>query len=200
MRKQLIIQFLSESVLLAAIAFILSLILVIVVLPYFNEVADKHMRILWASPGFWLGGLGFTILTGVTAGIYPALFLSSFQPVKVLKGTYRVGRYASLPRKIFVVVQFAISVVLIIGTTVVYKQIQVGQNRPIGYDRDGLITHGITETLHKHFEAMRTELKGSGTVVEMTESTPNNGVWNTNGGFDWEDKDQTRQLIFLTMR
>jgi len=197
MRKQLITQFLSESILISAVAFVLSLILVVIALPHFNSIADKKMTIFWTNPIFWLAGLGFTLLTGIIAGIYPALFLSSFQPVKVLKGTFRVGRFAALPRKILVVAQFAISIVLIIGTIIVYRQIKVGQNRPIGYNRDGLVMHGISETLHKHFETIRTELKNSGAIVEMTESgSPTTEVWNTNGGFDWEGKDPNQAVDF----
>jgi len=121
-RKQLITQFLSESILISTIALILSLVIVTVVLPYFNDISEKKMTILWSHPMFWAALLGFTLLTGLFAGIYPALFLSSFQPVKVLKGTFRVGRFASIPRKVLVVLQFGISVWLVIGTIIVYKQ------------------------------------------------------------------------------
>ncbi|HTE27897.1 ABC transporter permease [Flavitalea sp.] len=196
-RKQLIIQFFSESVLIAAIAFIISVVLVVLILPAFNNVAEKKISILWDSPLFWLVGIAFSLLTGLVAGVYPALYLSSFQPIKVLKGTFRVGRYASIPRKVLVVLQFTISMVLIIGTVVVYQQISVGQNRPIGYNRDGLVTHSITEEMHKHFETIRTELKNGGAIVEMTESgSPTTGVWNTNGGFDWEGKDPNQAVDF----
>ena len=196
-RKQIVVQFLAESVLLSAFAFIVSMILVIVALRYFNDVTDKKMHVLWGSPLFWIACLGFTLITGLIAGLYPAIFLSSFQPVKVLKGTYRVGKFAALPRQILVVAQFAISIALIIGTIVVYQQIKVGQNRPIGYNRDGLVTHSVTDEMHKHFESVRTELKNSGAVVEMTESgSPTTDVWNTNGGFDWEGKDPNQAVDF----
>jgi putative ABC transport system permease protein len=196
-RKQLIIQFFSESVLIAAIAFIISVILVVLILPAFNEVAEKKISILWDNPVFWLVGIAFSLLTGLVAGVYPALYLSSFQPIKVLKGTFRVGRFASVPRRVLVVVQFTISLVLIIGTVVVYQQIKVGQNRPIGYNRDGLVTHNITDEMHKHFETIRTELKNNGAILEMTESgSPTTGVWNTNGGFDWEGKDPNQAVDF----
>jgi putative ABC transport system permease protein len=196
-RPELIAQFFSESVLLSALAFICSLLLVSLVLPYFNSVADKRISLPWTDPVFWAAGLGFSLLTGLIAGCYPALFLSSFQPVKVLKGTYRVGRSAAIPRKILVVVQFTISIVLIIGTIVVYRQINVGQSRPIGYNRDGLISHSVSETLHKHFDAIRTELKTAGAIVEMTESvSPMTEVWSTNGGFDWEGKDPNLAVDF----
>jgi putative ABC transport system permease protein len=197
MRKQLISQFFSESVLIAILAFIVSMLLVVLLLPFFNSVADKKMSLLWNNPLFWLAGICFSLITGLIAGLYPALFLSSFEPVKVLKGTYRAGRYSALPRKVLVVVQFTISIVLIIGTTIVYKQIQVGQNRPVGYNRDGLISHGVTEPLHKHFEIIRTELKNSRVIIEMTESgSPTTEVWNTNGGFDWEGKDPGQAVDF----
>jgi ABC-type antimicrobial peptide transport system permease subunit len=196
-RKQLIVQFFSESVLTAVIAFVFSILLASIIMPFFNSVADKKMAIPWGNPVFWLTGIGLSLLTGILAGVYPALFLSSFQPVKVLKGTFRVGRFASLPRKVLVVTQFTISIVLIIGTIIVYKQINMGMKRPLGYVRDGLITHSVSEEMHKHFEALRSELKNSGAIVEMTESgSPTTGVWNTNGGFDWEGKDPNLAVDF----
>lgn len=189
-RGQLITQFFSESVMVSLIAFILSIGLVLVALPTFNVVADKHIGLPWKNPIFWMLSLGFSLVTGLFAGLYPALFLSSFQPVKVLKGTFKVGRFASLPRKMLVVVQFKISIMLIIGTMVVYKQIDHAQKRPLGYIRDGLVTTNTNEQRLKHAEAIRTDLLASRAVVEMAESgSPTTAVWNTNGGFDWEGKD-----------
>ena len=101
--------------LVVVLAFGLALLLVFFILPWFNQVADKQMVVLWASPLFWLTGISFTLLTSFVAGSYPALYLSSFQPVKVLKGTFRAGRFASVPRKVLVVVQFTVSLALIIG-------------------------------------------------------------------------------------
>ena len=196
-RKQLITQFFSESMLIAALAFVFSVLLVFLVLPYFNSVADKKISLPWAHPLFWTFGLSFSIMTGMFAGFYPALFLSSFQPVKVLKGTFRVGRYASIPRKVLVVLQFTISTTLIIGTMVVYKQINHAQNRPIGYSKDGLISIPVTEPVHEHFDAVRTELINAGAIVEMAESgSPTTQVWNTNGGFNWEGKDPNQAVDF----
>jgi len=196
-RQQLITQFFSESMLIAALAFVFAVMLVFLTLPYFNSVADKKIYLPWAYPMFWIMGLSFSIMTGMFAGFYPALFLSSFQPVKVLKGTFRVGRYASLPRKVLVVLQFTISTTLIIGTMVVYKQINHAQNRPIGYSKDGLITIPVTGPLHEHFDAVRTELINAGAIVEMAESgSPTTQVWNSNGGFDWEGKDPNQGVDF----
>ncbi|MBT1700461.1 ABC transporter permease [Fulvivirgaceae bacterium PWU4] len=189
-RRQLIAQFFSESVLIAALAFLLSVGLVLLIIPYFNSVADKEITLPWNDLRFWLTGIGFSLVTGMIAGCYPALFLSSFQPVKALKGTFHVGAHASLPRKVLVVLQFTISTTLIIGTIVVYKQIHHAQNRPIGYSKDGLISIGVSDEVHRHFEAVRSELINAGAIVEMAEAgSPTTDVWNTNGGFDWEGKD-----------
>jgi ABC-type antimicrobial peptide transport system permease subunit len=196
-RKQLITQFFSESMLIAALAFAFSIALVFLILPYFNGVADKKISLPWTDLRFWIAGFGFSILTGIFAGFYPALFLSSFQPVKVLKGTFRVGRYASIPRKVLVVLQFTISIALIIGTIVVYKQINHAQGRPIGYSKDGLVSIPIAEAVHQHFDAVRTELINAGAIVEMAESgSPTTDVWNTNGGFDWLGKDPNQAVDF----
>ena len=116
LRGQLISQFFCGSLLIAVMAFAFSVVLVLLILPYFNDIAGKQLTILWGSPLFWILGAGFTLFTGLIASrCYPALYLSSFQPDKVLKGTFKAGRFAALPRKVLVVVQFAVSVVLIIG-------------------------------------------------------------------------------------
>src|ERR1019366_2385694 len=118
LRQQLIGQFLSESILVAFLAFIFSILLVQLSLPFFNGLAGKEVSIPWSNTFFWITGLGFTSITGLIAGIYPALYLSGFQPVKVLKGTFRIGRLAALPRKVLVTVQFTVSIALIIGTII----------------------------------------------------------------------------------
>jgi len=191
LRVQLIYQFFSESLLVTLFAFILSLLLVLLLLPFFNEVAVKKMTILWANPVFWIMCIGFSLITGLIAGSYPALYLSSFQPVKVLKGTFKAGRLAAIPRKILVVLQFAVSVVLIIGTLVVFRQIQFAKNRPVGYSRDGLITiETLTPNIYAHFSAFRNDLIKTGTVVEAAESsTPVTESNNEQSNFDWQGRD-----------
>lgn len=191
MRIQLVWQFFSESLLVVAFAFILSLIITQLTLPFFNSVSDKKMNILWTSPVFWLTGIIITLLTGLIAGSYPALYLSSFQPVKVLKGTFRTGRNAALPRKILVILQFTVSLVLIIGTVIVFRQVQFARTRPVGYTREGLISMEMNvPDIHQHFDAVRRELIGSGAVTEMAEaSAPATTVWQTNGNINWKGKD-----------
>src|SRR5690606_18851101 len=139
-RSQLIGQFFSESFLVVCLAFALSMILVQLALPTFNEVAGKNVNVIWSNPWLWLLGFGVIFITAVIAGSYPAFYLSSFSPGKVLKGTFRAGRRATIPRKVLVVVQFTVSIVLIVGTVIIYQQIQFVKNRPVGYNRDGLLT------------------------------------------------------------
>jgi ABC-type antimicrobial peptide transport system permease subunit len=201
MRSQLVKQFFAESYLVVLLAFVLSFALVILFLPVFNEVAGKKIEIPWQNPVFWLFIIIFILVTGLLSGSYPALYLSSFQPLKVLKGTFRVGKMASIPRKVLVVMQFTVSVMLIIGTIIVYQQIQYAKNRPIGYTRNGLINLGMEPEIQKHYDAIRTELKSSGAVEEMAASnSPLTQVWNTNGGFDWEGKDPNLAVDFPNNR
>lgn len=197
-RQQLIAQFFSESLMVVGLAFVLALILVLLILPQFNDIADKKLSILWSNPYFWFAGVSFSIITAVVAGSYPALYLSSFQPVKVLKGTFRTGRLAAMPRKVLVVVQFTVSVLLIIGTTVVFRQIQFAKNRPVGYERHGLLTINLlTPEIHKHFDAVRDELKKSDAVAEIAESgSPATEVWSSTSGFAWKGKDPALSVDF----
>jgi ABC-type antimicrobial peptide transport system permease subunit len=201
LRRQLINQFLSESFLVVLLAFVFTVVLVAIVLPAFNDLADKKIFIAWTSPAFWLVSMLFIIFTSLLAGSYPALYLSSFQPVKVLKGTFKTGRFASIPRKLLVVVQFTVSVTLIIGTIIVYQQIQFTKNRPIGYNRDRLIMMEMKSPDYMgKFDILKNELKSTGAIEEMAESSsPITSVWSNNGGFDWEGKDPALQTDFATI-
>ena len=181
LRKQLIIQFFCESLLTALFAFALAVLLVQFTLPFFNKVSNKQMSILWGQPFFWLAGLAFIIFTAFIAGSYPALYLSSFKPIKVLKGTFKAGRYAAIPRRILVVLQFTVSVAIIIGTIVVYKQIQFAKNRPVGYTRNGLISIPTrNSSIHDHFNAVKEELMKTGAIASMAESeSPTTAIYNS---------------------
>jgi putative ABC transport system permease protein len=200
-RGQLITQFLSESLLIVFIAFILALVLVELSLPTFNEIADKKMSIPFTNPFFWLLGLSFSLITGLVAGSYPAFYLSSFQPVKVLKGTFKLGKFAAMPRKVLVVMQFTVSITLIIGTIIVFNQIQFAKNRPVGYNRDGLLAIFIsTPELTGHYDVLREDLLKTGAVIDMSESSsPTTGVWAINNGYEWKGKDPNVQGNFGTV-
>lgn len=190
-KSQLVIQFLSESFLTVFLAFLLSLAIAQLALPFFNLLADKHVQILWSDPMFWLLSMAFVTFTSLTSGSYPAFYLSSFKAVKVLKGTFRAGRLAAIPRQVLVTLQFTVSITLMIGTIIVYQQIQFAASRPIGYSRESLV--GITTrnaSIHDHFDAVKTELLQSGAVVEVAEAgnAPTNIAYTTSG-LEWPGKD-----------
>jgi len=190
MRSQLITQFLSESVLIVIFSFFLSLVMAQLLLPLFNEVADKKLTMPWTNAGFWLMALALILVTGLVAGSYPAFYLSSFSPIRVLKGTFQAGRFAAIPRKILLVLQFSVSIVLIIGVTVVYRQIHLGKNRPAGYQREGLLAiETPTSEVHESLNAVRNDLKLSGTVTEIAESVnPVTMLGFATNGLQWDGK------------
>ncbi len=197
LRKHLVGQFLTESILVAALALILSVGLVRLALPWFNELADKQIKIPFTNPVFILLALGFALITGLLAGSYPAFYLSSFRPIKILKGVFRTGRWAALPRKILVVVQFTVSIVLIIGTMIVFNQIQYAKNRPVGYDREGLLQFNVSTGLYGKYDVLRDDLLKTGAVYEMSQSSsPTTGIWSNQIGFDWEGKDPNTLPLF----
>jgi putative ABC transport system permease protein len=199
LRGQLINQFFSESILITVLAFVLSIAAVVLVLPWFNDLSNKQLELPFRNHLFWISCIAFTLFTGIIAGSYPALYLSSFQAVKVLKGTYRAGRFASVPRQVLVVLQFTVSVTLIIGTIVVYQQIHYTKNRPVGYDRSQLVyLNSTTPDIHNHFESIRNKLIASGAIVEMTESSgATTQDYNANfGGFEWKGKDPEMRDAF----
>ena len=201
LRSQLIRQFLSESVLVALVSFVASVIFIILLMPLFNKLADKNIKIPWSNAFFWIIALSFTFITGLISGSYPALYLSRFEPIKVLKGTFRVGKFASLPRKVLVVIQFTFSIALIIGTIIVFQQIQYAKNRPVNYRSEGLITVMMsTPDLYGHYDAIRSDLLATNVVDNMAESScPTTGVWSNQIGFNWQGKDPNTLPSFGTI-
>lgn len=201
-RRQLISQFYMESILYAIFGFGLSLLLLKALLPWFNETAGKGMIVPWSSPYFWLITIGFSLLTALLAGSYPAMYLSSFKPIKALKGKFVGGKGASLPRKILVVFQFTISIALIVGTITVNNQIDAAKQRSAGYNPERLLSlRPATPNFYKKLEVLRTELKNTGFVEEIGAS--NYSVISTlgwSGGFRWEGMDPDFRATFNTIR
>ncbi|RKN82912.1 ABC transporter permease [Ulvibacterium marinum] len=197
-RKQLIHQFLGESLLVSGMALLCALLLVFISLPWFNEIADKNMGILWGNPWFWSMILVFTLITGLLAGSYPALYLSSFTPLKAFRGTFKAGSYTFAPRKVLVVFQLSVSLVLAIGTIIVFGQIQFTQDRPIGYNHSNLLTVDMNNPNYSgKYNLLRTELKNTGVVEEMAQcSSPLSASYTSWGGFDWQGKDPERDTSF----
>jgi len=200
-RNQLVNQFLSESLLVVLLAFLTAVLIVIVCLPWFNELATKKITIPWGNAYFLLLSILFVIITSVLAGSYPALYLSSFNPVRVLKGTFTAGRYSMIPRKVMVVFQFAISTAMIIGTIVVFQQIQHAKERPVGFDRKGIIHIGVrTQDLAKaDYNSLRNELLATGVVENMAKSDfPITGGASADASLTWQGKDPAfRPLVAM---
>jgi ABC-type antimicrobial peptide transport system permease subunit/AraC-like DNA-binding protein len=170
-RIDLVYQFLLESFLVTFISFLLGLLLVQLALPAFNTLTGSDVRIPYGNIGFWGIMIVFVLFTGLIAGSRPAFYLSSFNPVKVLKGTIQMGRWASVPRKVLVVVQFTCSIALIISTVIVYQQIQYVKNRPTGYSADRLMMTDMNSDLSNQYEALKNDLLSSGLVESVASST-----------------------------
>ena len=188
-RKDLIFQFLTESVVIAMLSFVVALALVELALPSFNTLTKSAIQLPFANPVFWAVMVGYVLVTGLLAGSRPAFYLSSFQPVKVLKGAIHTGRAATLPRKILVVLQFSCSIGLIISTIIVYRQIEYAKDRQTGYNRERLMMTDMSDDLHKNFNALRQEVLQSGVVESIASaSSPITGLYSHSGISEWPGK------------
>jgi ABC-type antimicrobial peptide transport system permease subunit len=188
-RKDLILQFLTESLLITFVAFVLSVLLVQLLMPSFNTLTTSSVHIPYTNPVFWCIMLAYVFATGLLAGSRPAFYLSSFNPVKVLKGSIQVGKAASIPRKALVVLQFTCSIALIIGTVIVYQQIQYTKDRPVGYQADRLVSTGMSDDLSKNYNALKNELLQSRMVENVTKaSSPLTGIYWHTGIEKWPGK------------
>ena len=158
------------------------------------------MTIPWGNPICWLITILFCLITGLIAGSYPALYLSSFRPIKVLKGTFKAGRFAALPRKALVVFQFTVSVALMIGTIIVFRQINHAKDRPIGYNNEGLIEVTMTTPdLYKNYEALQTELLNSGYVRDVAQSSTSVTVdYGGTTDVGWKGKTGNSRPLFIS--
>ncbi len=172
-KKELVFQFLIESVLLTFIAFIFSILFVQLALPSFSSLTGSTIKIPFANATFWIIALCCVLVTALAAGSRPAFYLSSFQPVKVLKASIQAGKTATLPRKILVVLQFSCSIALIISTFIIYQQIQYAKNRPSGYDKSRLMMTDMNEDLSKNYTVIRNEIKQKGIAAMVTTALAN---------------------------
>jgi ABC-type antimicrobial peptide transport system permease subunit len=177
-RKDLIIQFLSEAFLLTLIAFVFSLLFVQLALLAFNTLTETHISIPYSNVYFWLLMVGCIMLTALLAGSRPAFYLSSFNAVKVLKGTMQTGKSSSLSRKILVVIQFSCSIALIISTVIIYQQVNYAKDRPTGYNLNRLISTNMNDDLTKNYTALKNELIQKGIAQSVTTATsPATDIW-----------------------
>ena len=197
-RSQLVSQFLTESVLIVFVAFFISSVLVFAALPWFNLLTSKEIPYPFGSVYYWLVGLGFSTVVGLFSGSYPAIYLSSFNAIQVLKGTYQNALTAVFFRKVLVVFQFTISVALIIGTLVINSQIEYATDRPLGYDDSGTIMVEMIASDHfSKSSVIENELLASGLVTHFTQSSsPLTDVYNENDGFSWPGMDPSFNPMF----
>ncbi|MDB4286247.1 ABC transporter permease [bacterium] len=190
LRSQLISQFLTESFLVVMLSFILAIAMISFVMPFFNGLVDKSLIVPFGDLYFWAISVGFILVTTLLAGSYPALYLSSFQPIAVLKGTFKAAGSALLFRKVLIVFQFTTSIALIIGTIIVQQQIQHTKDRPMGYEVDGTImTWSNSAGFKGKFDLLRNELKSRDAIVEMSESSsPLTIIFSRTSSLSWEGK------------
>ncbi len=196
-RSVLIRQFIGEAIFLTCIAAVISIILIVILLPVFNSVTQKQISYPFNHISFWLWLTGLTFLTGFLSGSYPALFLSSFNPVKVLKGTPKLSVGSAWFRKGLVVFQFVLSVILIVGTIIISKQVNFIQTKNLGYDRENLIYIPLEGDLTAKYEIFKNEalkMPGIQSITRIT-YTPTNFVTST-GGVKWEGKDPNLNVEF----
>jgi ABC-type antimicrobial peptide transport system permease subunit len=185
-KRLLVMQFIGESILLAFLAFLFALVIVEVSLPAFNNLVDKKLFIDFNNFYYWLFAFAFIIFTGVLAGSYPAFYLSSYKPVKVLKGTFKASNALVTPRKVLVVLQFTFAIALIICTIIVERQINYAQQRDAGYVRDKLVYTFIQGDVDKHYDLIRNDLLSSGAAVAVTKSmSPITQRYSDGWGWKW---------------
>jgi ABC-type antimicrobial peptide transport system permease subunit len=195
-RYSLISQFLCESVLVALGAGIISVGIVYLSLPWFSSLIRQPLTLNVQQVGFWLITFSFIAFIGVLAGGYPAFYLSSFHPVRILKGATIVTSGRSVLRQLLVVFQFGFAIMLIVSVIVISKQIEFAQNREVGYDKNHLIYHSITGDLAKNYQAYKNELLSSGIATSVTQtSSPITERWSNSTSMQWRGKDPQDKTI-----
>ncbi len=198
-RRELIFQFLGESVFITILAFLFAVVLVEISLPFYNDLTQKKLFLNYSSPIFWIASIGIVLLTGIVSGSYPAIYLSSFNPVQVLKGKMQAGKSAATPRQVLVVLQFFFATILIISTLVVSEQISHVKKRDLGYNQKNLLMIPYTAEIGKNFQAIRNEVVATGAVSSMTKSnSPITDIY-SNNFMDWPGKPPEEKIIFATI-
>ncbi|MFI5138054.1 MAG: ABC transporter permease [Sphingobacteriales bacterium] len=186
-RFSLILQFMSESLLMAFVAFVFALVLIASLINVFDNLINIRLIVPYTNVWAWLAAIGVTLVTGLVAGSYPALFLSSFKAIKVLKGQVVNARAVFTPRKVLVVLQFSFAIGLILFSIFIYKQINYTKDRPVGYEKVGLIEMPYEGALYKHFETFRQDAINAGAITDgalTSMSIANN--YSSSWGITWQ--------------
>ncbi|MCK4645109.1 MAG: ABC transporter permease [Candidatus Aminicenantes bacterium] len=197
LKGHIVRQFYGESVIYAFIALAFAVTMVFLLMPSFNRLSGKELSL--GVLGNWqilAGFIGITLFTGLVAGSYPALFLSAFQPVRVMKGSLKSGAASALFRRVLVVIQFALSIFLIIGTAVVYKQLHYMKNREVGYDKEHLVYIQMRGEAEKSYAALKNALIRDHRILGVTGSThkPSN-IGSNSSGARWDGKDPDQVVL-----
>ncbi len=196
-KKSLVAQFLGESILVALIAGMIGLALVELVLPAFGRLTNRVLHIQYSDAGNWGMYIAFILFTGLVAGSYPAFFLSSFQPIRVLKGAVLKVNSGVTPRKVLVILQFTFAIILTIGTIIIRQQIKYAQERQTGYNKDNLVYHFLTGDLDKNYMLVKNELLSKGIATSVTKtSAPMTEGWSNSWGFQWAGKQEGDKRLF----
>lgn len=194
-RGMLIRQFLGESVLTAFAAGLLAILLVQLFLPAFSQLVFSQLAVPYTNPVFWLLIIGFILFTGIIAGSYPAFYLSSYRPARVLKGILNATGALLTPRKIMVVAQFTLSIAFIISTVVIYRQIDFGLHRSKGYDTDNLAYIYVKGDIERNFGVISQELRESGAVTNLTRTnSPVIDIWTGSDQYTWQGKNPSLSI------
>jgi ABC-type antimicrobial peptide transport system permease subunit len=197
-KSALILQFLGESLFIAFLSGMIALALVQIFLPSFDLLVGKELFLPYGNVYFWLIAFSFILFTGILAGSYPAFFLSSFQPISVLKGSFRKAQALVTPRKILVILQFSFAIILIISTLVVVNQIRYAQDRNAGYDRSRLVYHYLTGDLNQKYPLIKNELLNSGIASFVCRtSTPLTEIWSDTWSIVWEGNNPYDKTDFI---
>lgn len=196
-KSSLIGQFIGESVFLALLAGIISIIIVLISLPGYNQLTNKELFLNFGNVYTWVALIGFILFTGLLAGSYPAFFLSSFQPNKVLKGTFKKANALLTPRKVLVVLQFTFAIILIICTIIIKQQLDYARERNAGYNKENLAYHFMTGDIAKNYPLIKNELLTSGIAKSVTKTnSPLTERWSDGWGQHWEGKDPNDRTSF----
>jgi putative ABC transport system permease protein len=196
LRGRLIMQFISESVLLSTLSALLAIVLLWLALPAFNNMVEKKIALDLFSRNHIIWLLGITLICGIVAGLYPAFYLSAFKPMSALKEVKLKTSSAALVRRGLVVLQFSASVVFIICTIIIYQQIQFGKNLELGYQQQQLIYTRLYGNASSHFEAIRQQLIATGVVKEAGLGSSNIlNMYSNTGAFDWQGKDPNKDIL-----
>ena len=200
-RGSLMAQFFGEAIVMSMLAFLVALVLVLLIRPYIEHFAGKRIGIPWGNPCVWLCALGFCILTGALAGFYPAVYLSSFRPISVLNNRFQASGLTAIFRRTLVLLQFTIGVVLVVGAIVVFRQISYAKDRPVGYEREGLLSVSIKNPADiQKLSTLRSELIRQGTIVDAATSSNDATYYGElYAGYTWPQKDPSVVGDFATM-